>query len=415
MLRVNPRAACVEALTRWEKGDEFADKILHRALTAQRFSTLDRAFFTETFYGVIRNKRLLDFLIAQLCEADLDETTRQVLRLGLYQLLRMRIPHHAVVNETVELAGRARKLVNAVLRRCIRELDALKKVINSAPPGVRFSHPEVLIERWRKNFGDEKTHQLCEWNNRPAEIFVRANLLKVTPGELLRTADAEMLPKHPLMMRVKQIPLVWIVGGLCYVQDPSTLLACEMLDPQPGERVLDTCAAPGGKTTYLAQIMRNEGKIIACDASAKRLTRLRENAARLGVSNTICAQVDWLKNDHSQQTFERGEFDRILVDAPCSNTGVIRRRVDVRWRLTSHDEFSQMHETQLAMLRAVSPLLKPGGTLVYSTCSIEPEENEQLAKRAAEEINGLELVEQRETLPFRDEIDGAFAARFVRN
>jgi 16S rRNA (cytosine967-C5)-methyltransferase len=412
MLRANPRAACVEALTQWEHGHEFADKILHRTLTAARFSTLDRALFTEIFYGVIRYKRLLDFLTAQLRKGEIDDTTRQVLRLGLYQIFRTRIPHHAVVNETVELAGRARKLVNAVLRRCIREEAALRRTLESAPLGVRFSHPEMLVERWRQDFGEENTHRLCEWNNAPAEVFIRANLLKVTRDELLRTSvDAELLETHPLMLRVKQIPLMWIVHGLCYVQDPSTLVPCELLNPQPGERVLDACAAPGGKTSYLAQMMQNAGQIFACDASEKRLTRLQENLTRLGVANTEWLKMDWLNDP---PPFPKEDFDAILVDAPCSNTGVMRRRVDVRWRL-EREEFSRMQETQLAMLRKIAPLLKRGGRLVYSTCSIEPEENEQLVERAAKEIPELQFIESRQVLPFRDGVDGAFAARFERS
>lgn len=410
MTRANPRTACVEALLRWERGREFADRILHETLARGQMGTLDRALFTETFYGVIRFKRLLDFLIEQLCPGELDERTRAVLRLGIYQILKTRIPHHAVVHETVELGGRARKLVNAVLRRYLREGAALAKLIASSAPGVRLSHPELLIERWKNQFGESDAHRLCEWNNQPAEVFVRANALKVTTGELLRASEGELHPSHPQMLRVKQVPLPWIIQGLCYVQDPSTLISCELLDPRPGEKVLDACAAPGGKTSYLAELMENKGSITACDASARRLARMRENLARLGVENVSIARVDWL-GDTPQ--FDPGNFDRILVDAPCSNTGVIRRRIDVRWRLDM-SEFARMHETQLAMLRTLAPLLKPGGTLVYSTCSVEPEENVEIAQSVAADIPDLEFVESRQTLPFRDGVDGAFAARFEK-
>lgn len=412
MLCANPRSACVQALCRWEDGHEFADNILHRALAAMRFGTLDRALFTETFYGVIRNKRLLDFVIARLRDGELDAPTRQVLRLGIYQLLRMRIPRHAVVNETVNLAGRARALVNALLRRCIRDEAALRAEIEAAPAGIRFSHPEMLVERWRAHFGEREADALCEWNNKPAEIFARANTLKVTRGELLLSHAAEPLASHPLLLRVKKLPLPWIVHGLCYVQDPSTLAACELLAPQPGESVLDACAAPGGKTSYLAALMQNEGRIVACDASEKRLARLRENLARLDVQNAVTARADWLRAEDAAQ-FGDEKFHRILLDAPCSNTGVIRRRVDARWRLTA-EEFPRMQATQLALLRAVAPLLAPGGALVYSTCSIEPEENEALVRRAAAELPALRLTDIRQTLPFRDGVDGAFAARFEK-
>ena len=413
MSSANPRTACIEALSRWENGQEFADSILHRSLAAARFGTLDRALFTETFYGVIRNKRLLDFIISRLRDGEIDAPTRQVLRLGIYQLVRMRVPHHAVVNETVELAGRARGLVNAILRRCIRDESALLADVEAAPMAVRFSHPDLLVERWSENFGKEKTRTLCEWNNQPAEVFVRANTLKVTRGELLRVSAAEPLESHSLLLRVRKLPLPWIMDGLCYVQDPSTLAACELLAPQPGERVLDACAAPGGKTSYLAALMQNEGRITACDASEKRLARLRENLARLGVQNTEARRVDWLA-ESAADVFENESFDRILLDAPCSNTGVIRRRVDVRWRLT-RDDFSRMQKTQMALLLAVTPLLKSGGSLVYSTCSLEPEENEKLVALAAREIPSLSFVGSRATLPFRDNADGAFAALFEKH
>ena len=233
----------------------------------------------------------------------------------------------------------------------------------------------------------------------------------MTAGELLRAApDSEPHPAHPCVIKVKYIPFQWIVSGLCYVQDPSTLLACELLAPQPGERVLDACAAPGGKTSYLAQLMDNRGEIFACDASEKRLARLDENLKRLGVANTRVVTIDWLRD---RLPFEPGSFDRILIDAPCSNTGVIRRRVDVRWRLAA-GEFQFMHERQAAIVGKIAPLLRPGGTLVYSTCSIEPEENEEVVERVCVENPGLRFVESKQTLPFRDEIDGAFAAKFER-
>ncbi|MEI8343129.1 MAG: transcription antitermination factor NusB, partial [Verrucomicrobiota bacterium] len=280
----NPRSVCILALKRWEEGTVFADDILHEAMATNEFALLDRAFLTEMFYGVLRNLSLLDFLIRELREGSLDDFTRQVLRLGLYQIFQMRIPHHAAVNETVNLAKQARGLVNALLRRSIRENEALHRRIQSAPLAVRVSHPDHLIRRWEKQFGPESAGRLCEWNNTPAEVFVRANGLKVSPGELLKASqDSEPHPAHSRVIKVKYIPYQWIVSGLCYVQDPSTLIACELLAPQPGERVLDACAAPGGKTSYLAQLMENRGEIVACDASKKRLERLDENLTRLGV------------------------------------------------------------------------------------------------------------------------------------
>ena len=407
----NSRAACVQALQRWETSSTFADEVLHEALAASQFNVFDRSFLTETFYGVLRHRSALDFLIRQLRDTELDLQTRQVLRLGFYQIFWMRIPHHAAVNETVNLAGRARGLVNALLRRAIREKAALDERLAAAPPSIRYSHPEFLIQRWERQFTPEGAARLCQWNNTPAEIYVRANGLKVTPGELLQAAHgAELAAAHPLALKVRQIPYQWLVQGLCYVQDPSTLMAVELLAPQPGETVLDACAAPGGKTSYMAELMHNKGRIVACDSSRPRLERLQENLTRLNVTHAEMRRVDWLARPIP---FDPESFDRILVDAPCSNTGVIRRRVDVRWRLTPSD-FELMPGRQRRILDAVFPLLKPGGTLVYSTCSLEIEEDEQVAEAVARETPGISLTEMRRCEPQRDAIDGAFAAKFVK-
>jgi len=407
----NSRTACVQALQRWETSSTFADEVLHDALVSSQFNVFDRAFLTETFYGVLRHRTALDFLIRKLRDTELDLQTRQVLRLGFYQIFWMRIPHHAAVNETVNLAGRAKGLVNALLRRAIREKEDLDRALAEAPAPIRYSHPEFLIERWEQHFTPEGAARLCEWNNTPAEIFVRPNRLKVTPGELLSAAPgAEAVPNHPLSIKVRQVPFHWIVQGLCYVQDPSTLMAVELLAPLPGETVLDACAAPGGKASYMADLMRNEGRILACDSSRLRLERLKENLARLSVTNTEVLRTDW---QSPSLPFEPETFDRILVDAPCTNTGVIRRRVDVRWRLTPAD-FELMPGRQRRILDAVLPLLKPGGTLVYSTCSLEPEENEQVAEQLARENSALTLEEMRRSQPHCDGIDGAYAAKFVK-
>lgn len=407
---INPRAACVQALLRWEAGGVFADEVLHDALASGRFNPYDRAFLTETFYGVLRHRSSLDFLIAQLRDSQLDPTTRQILRLGFYQIFRMRIPHHAAVNETVNLAGRARGLVNALLRRSIREKDELIQKLEQASPAIRFSHPEFLIHRWEKQFGPDGVVTLCQWNNQPAEIYVRANGLKVTAGELLADApQGEPCERFPQMLKIRQVPHRWIVHGLCYVQDPSTLMAVELLDPQPGETVLDACAAPGGKTSFIAERMQNTGELVATDSSRTRLERLKENLGRLGVSNAVVQRADWMT---AQEGFAE-PFDRILVDAPCSNTGVIRRRVDVRWRLTPND-FELMPTRQAAMVENALAHLKPGGTLVYSTCSLEPEENELLAEAIARKHPEVTLAEMRRRDPIHDGVDGAFAARFVK-
>jgi 16S rRNA (cytosine967-C5)-methyltransferase len=407
----NPRLCCLKALQRWEAGREFADEVLHQTLQHSGLNGVNRSFVTETFYGVIRNRSYLDFIIQQFRPSGLDLPTRQVLRLGIYQLYKMRIPDHAAVYETVNIAGPARTLVNAILRRAITEKSEVLQKIEEAPVHIRYSHPEFLWQKWESRHGCKLAQQLCAWNNEPAKIYVRANLLRVTPGELADSLPGtKFVTMHPDCLEVARLPLSWIVSGVAYVQDPSTLLACDLLAPKPGDVVLDACAAPGGKTGYLAQQMENQGNLIACDYDKVRLARLQQNLVRLGVSNSNVFLLDWLQ--HSPP-FTPETFDAILVDAPCTNTGVIRRRTDVRWRLTPLD-FSRMHQLQWRIVKATIPFLRSGGRLVYSTCSIEPEENEGVVADIDREVPELSFVCSKGYTPIHDHFDGAFAALFLK-
>ena len=409
-MAANARATAHRLLTDWERKRPHADDLLHERLAASKLADRDRALVTELFYGVLRRLSELDFLIARLRDGEVDDDTRAVLRLGLYQLFHTRMPAFAIVKETVSLSRRAGGLVNAILRRADRERASLDTSLAAAPLAVRTSHPDFLLEKWTANFGADAARALAEWNNTPAPVLLRANTLRTTREELLAALPgAEPHPFHPLALSATRIPAEWLENGLCYVQDPSTLAACDMLDPQPGDTILDACAAPGGKTTALAALMRNEGTIIATDLWESRVARLRENCERLGTRNVRALVLDTMKESAELQP---RSFDRILVDAPCSNTGVIRRRVDVRWRL-SEEDFLRMPAQQLALLRRCAGLLKSGGTLVYSTCSLEPEENEHVADEAARTIPGLRLHTMRHIRPWLDGVDGAFCAKFV--
>jgi 16S rRNA (cytosine967-C5)-methyltransferase len=413
------RGLVVAALREWRRGDKFADSILAARWNASELSAPDRAFATELFYGVLRYLTLLDFWIDALRSGRLDPETRDLLRLGLYQLLLLQVPEHAAVFETVALAGsRNRAIVNAVLRNALRRRSRLLASAKEAPLAIRQSHPQFLIDRWKKNFGEEATEALCEWNNQPAPLYARVNQLKVSVADFYSEVGsarcADRTPQRGVpanFICVADVPRTALAAGHCYIQDPSTAVACLLLEPRPGDRALDACAAPGGKTGYLAELMSNNGSILACDRDATRVKTLRENLERLGVGIAQCRQHDWA----SGKTLEESEasFDRILVDAPCSNTGVMRRRVDVRWRLVPED-FSRMPAQQIRIMGAVVSLLKPGGVLVYSTCSLEPEENEEVVAAIVREFPFLKLIEQRAVLPFRDGFDGAFAAKLVR-
>jgi 16S rRNA (cytosine967-C5)-methyltransferase len=414
--KAGPRAAALAALGEWRAGRKFADAILGEILAAAELSPPDRAFATELFYGVLRNLTLLDFWIGQLRSAHLDHASRDLVRLGLYQLFLLQTPEHAAIYETVELAGRRnRSLINGVLRNAVRSKAKLAENAARETLAVRRSHPPCLIDRWMKNFGAEETEQLCEWNNLPAPVYARLNRLETFDEEFptVSAPSTDRAPRQnvpPNFVQLTSVPHEALAAGQCYIQDPSTAAACVLLDPQPGERVLDACAAPGGKTGYLAELMKNEGAIVACDRDERRVEILRDNLERLGVNIARCVHHDWTGDTPFHD--EPG-FDRILIDAPCTNTGVMRRRVDVRWRLKSED-FLRMPKLQARIVRAVAPLLKPGGALVYSTCSLEREENEQLVTRIVEQSPSLKRSDEVSVLPFRDGFDGAYAAKLVR-
>jgi 16S rRNA (cytosine967-C5)-methyltransferase len=423
MAHQSARELALAALRDWRTRNDFADSILARLLRSSDLAGPDRAFTTELFYGILRNLSLLDFWIASLRSERLDDDARDLLRLGIYQLFLLETPEHAAVYETVELAGaRIRSLVNAVLRSALRRKEELVEQAGKQDLSVRSSHPHFLIDRWTQNFGAENTAALCEWNNRPAPIYARINRLKVSEDEFLSKVGsarcADRIRQVPDGVPANFVHLTGpphdaLAGGHCYIQDPSTATACLLLDPEPGENVLDACAAPGGKTGYLAELMKNQGSIMACDRDEGRLWTLRENLERLGVEIARFAKHDWTSGEPLPDIAAISSFDRLLLDAPCSNTGVMRRRVDLRWRLTPKD-FLRMREEQLRILRATIPLLKTGGVLVYSTCSIEPEENEEVVTAITREFPFLKFVEQVSLLPFRNGFDGAFAAKLIR-
>lgn len=411
MAQTSARALAFAALRTWRAKKQFADAIISKALSNSPLQSADRAFALELFYGVLRNLTLLDFWIRELRSSRVDVDLRDLLRLGLYQLFIANTPEHAAVNETVELATKKRhSIVNAVLRSAARERQTLKEKAKAQPLEIRSSHPKSLVERWQKQFGGEAMEALCEWNNQPPSIYARVNQLRIDRQSFFeRYPTARALPNFSNFAELPSTVNA-LAAGDCYVQDPSTAIACELLAPHPGEKILDACAAPGGKSSYLAELMQNRGSIVACDRDQQRLQLLEGNLSRLNAKiGKVCRQ-NWTESAVSEEILSEAPFDRILVDAPCSNTGVMRRRVDVRWRLRPID-FKRIQTRQLQIVRAVLPLLKPNGVLVYSTCSLEREENEDVVQELTKTMSILRLEEERRSLPFIDNFDGAYAAR----
>jgi 16S rRNA (cytosine967-C5)-methyltransferase len=424
-----PRQIAARILSQRKTGGEFVEDLLEIELAGAQLSPADRRLCQEIVYGVVRWQAALDWLIARKTNGrEQKSALRNLLRLGLYQIFWLdRIPDHAAVHETVELAkaggfGAQAGFVNAVLRGYLREADETKKLLADlkiSQPALGWSHPEWLVARWQKYFGDERTRQLLEWNNTPPKTFARVNTLKTDAGKLVGQWREENVEydfvrreqlEENLVFELKSHPplasLASFRDGWFYIQDPGTLLAGCKLGAQPGETILDLCAAPGGKTTFIAQLMQNQGRIVACDISEERLKLIQENCARLGAT---CVETVLPSTLNSQLPTR---FDRVLIDVPCSNTGVMRRRVDLRWRI-SPAEILRLQKTQLDLLKLAAPKLKPGGVLVYSTCSLEPEENFEVVKQFLREQDNFKLESERELLPFADNVDGAFVARLI--
>lgn len=429
MSRQNPRQIAIEVLKQRRQGAEYVEDLLEQAFAKTHLAPVDRGLCQELVYGVARWQAALDWLIARKTDGREQRPALQdLLRLGLYQTFWLdRIPAHAAVNETVELTKhsdfrRQAGFVNAILRGYLREAVETKTLLAGlkiSKPHLGWSHPEWLVSRWQKHWGAEKTAELLAWNNTPPKTFARVNTLKTDAEKLLARWREENVEydfvKHDwldenLVFELKSHPplakLASFQQGYFYIQDPSTLLAVRELNPQPGETILDLCAAPGGKTTFIAQLMRNDGKIVAGDISAERLKLVEENCQRLGVT---CVETATF-SDNWPSAIGHRQFDRILIDAPCSNTGVMRRRVDLRWRIQP-EEIQRLRITQLDLLRRAATLLKPEGVLVYSTCSLESEENSEVVKEFLSEQVGFKPEHDKNLLPFVDGVDGAFVAK----
>jgi len=408
--RASVREIALRVLTEWAQQRQFAQDLLDAACRRENLSPPDAGLLHHIVLGALRNLSLLDHWISVLCaNPHLDHRSRWVLRIGLVQLLVLDMPPHAAVNETVEIAGKARSLVNAILRRSDRERAALLAAVASLPLAVRTSHPEFLVHRWRSAFGPDRAEDLCEWNQQAAGTFVRLNPLHPDASSWFASASG-VEDIGGGFYRCGTLPREALAAGMCYAQDPATAIAPLMLGAQPGETVLDACAAPGGKAAILAAMMKNEGRIFAADVSESRLKRLRENLSTLRITNTQACVHDLAFG--KPPPWGDVLFDRILLDVPCSNTGVMRRRVDVRWRLREED-FAQQASLQSRLLENSLRYLKPGGSVVYSTCSVEHEENRAVIDQVLAALPLLTLADERLVFPPADQSDGAYAARLL--
>jgi 16S rRNA (cytosine967-C5)-methyltransferase len=433
-----PARACAFAvLRRVFEHEAWADRALHGEAGRQRLDARERALAMQLGYGAVQRRATLDALIEVLAGRPpqrLEPVVLAGLRLGLFQLLFLdRVPAHAAVGESVALVKRespgGAKLVNAVLRRAAREGRDWFAALGDATPeqaALRHSHPEWIARLWWDALGPEAARELLAAGNRPAEHAIRANTLRIGPEELRE--------RLPVGSRIDGDALVldgpWDVhasreyeAGLCMPQSRAAQAVARLLDPIPGDRILDLCAAPGGKTTHLAALIGDEGEITAVERHAGRADALRRTAERMGAT---CVAV---RTDDAAAFDEPEAYDRVLVDPPCSDLGTLAARPDARWRKHESDP-ARLAAIQAGILRAGARALKPGGVLVYSTCTISPAENEGVIARflaehedfAADDLRADVGVWQHPrvptfmlTLPSRDGTDGFFMARLRRS
>ena len=428
---VNGREAALLVLLQiWEER-AYTAIALNRVLRQTKLEEQDRRFATELVNGSVKARGTLDFILGQMVNRPiqkLEPAIRYILHLGLYQIFYLdRIPDSAACNESVNLVKKfshkgADKFVNGVLRSSIRQKEALWERIRE-DVSLRLSHPRWLVQRWRKQFGEEETETLCRWDNEPASLCLRINTLMTARDALLQDlremgCEGEVslwCPDGIVMTKSPGLPaLLQTFPHSFYVQDESSMLPALLLQPKAGEQVLDMCAAPGGKTTHIAALMENKGRVTACDIYPHKLKLIEENAKRLKLDNikTVLQDGTVLREEWIEK------FDRVLVDAPCSGLGVLRRRAEARWTKKEKD-LREFPVLQQHILENASRYVRPGGVLVYSTCTLEERENGKqiemfLQNHREWKQSGFvhprfkEVVKELQLYPQRDGVDGFY-------
>jgi 16S rRNA (cytosine967-C5)-methyltransferase len=449
-LNQGPRYIAIEVLCRWEQSrlpvDQVIDKIFSNIILDD---PRDRQLALSMVYGVIRWRGYLDWVIGEFSQyplAKMKLRTLQGLRVGIFQLFFLdRVPASAAINETVQALKEMKQpkwltgFVNGILRNVKRQLPDIATPFNKMqlPEAAMLSHPEWLIRRWKNRYGDKLAYTICLENNKEAHLCLRTNTTLTITEELLEKFEnaglhAEQGKYSPLAVRLIDYhgPVTNIPGfaeGLFQVQDEAAQLASLLLGPLEKNSYLDGCAGLGGKTSQLAQVMPAEGKLFAIEPNIERVKKLRDNLARLRLDTSVTI-IEGTINSLLPDMKEK--FAGVLIDAPCSGLGVIRRNPDIRWNRTP-DDLLRYQDKQSAILDSGAQLLAPGGTLAYITCSTEPEENEEVIHRFLTKHSRFLVSSCRDmlpesasilvdddgffrTLPGQDDLDGFFAARLIK-
>lgn len=449
------RLVALEILVKVETSGAYSNLQLNRSLQQQALSRQDAALVTELVYGTISRKLTLDYWLSQLVAKGLGKLqpwVHQLLRMSLYQLIWLdRIPEHAAVNEAVNIAKKKGHqgisgMVNGVLRNVLRRkqefsLERIQLADEAETLSVRYSFPRWLVERWFAEYGSKATEKLLAASNSSPHSSIRVNTMKTTVAAVIEQLQAEgisaeLSPLAAVGINVDRAGNLaahpGFAAGLWSMQDESSMLVAEVLQPEPGMTILDACAAPGGKSMHIGELMNNKGKLLSNDLHEHKRKLIAEQAIRLGITHIETSSGDAIE---LAQKLPTASFDRVLLDAPCSGFGVIRRKPEIKWSKAVEDVKS-IAAIQAQLLEAMSGLVKPGGILVYSTCTIAPEENEQqvaafLAKHPEYKLDGnwppamlarlkqLGIVDERfdgqlQLLPYHANSDGFYIARLLR-
>ncbi len=437
-----PRGLAIKILNRIDRTDAYLDKMLEIEIKNSELDGNDKALLFEIVHGVIRWLGRIDWILTGFYKGQFSKcipNVKNAMRVALYQILFLdKVPDYAAVNEAVDFVKRLQGekpagLTNAVLRNIIRSKKGIRYLDPDEDlPGylsAYYSHPSWLVKRWLKRFDREFTEELMIANNSKPTLHLRVNNIKTNKSELkgllksvnLRYSEGGFLRNFIRLNNLSNITdWEYFTKGYFSVQDESTGFPCMLLDVKPGHRVLDMCAAPGGKTAMLADLMNNNGEIIALDRYESRLKILGANLERYGVTNVKMENVDALE-------YDGGPFDRILIDAPCSGLGTIRKKPDIKWKREPVD-LRKLSEIQSDLLQKGASLLAEGGYLVYSTCTIEPDENFDIVRKFLEKnpdyklINAGEIIDENvidengcvQTFPNVHQMDGSFAAKIQK-
>lgn len=442
------RGIAVKILTRVERTDSYLDKLIdYEIRQTDGLNDYDKSLLNEICHGVLRWLRRLDWFLNGFYRGQYEKCTTEVknaLRIAVYQILFLdKIPDYAAVNEAVEFVKKFSTqkhadIVNGLLRNIIRAKNELvlptREIDEVKYLGILQSHPNWMVKRWIQRFGFEEAEKLVEANNKRPILTLRINKLKISKDEFIERFSEKSFSYRfcryiDCFVTLRLMSKIYLDEdfqlGYFAIQDESAGLPSILLAPRETDVILDMCAAPGGKSTHLSQLMNNKGRIIAVDKYETKINSMKENVQRLGINNIEFVLDDSL--ELKSDLINSMKFDKILLDAPCSGLGVLSKKPDIRWKREPED-IIELSKMQIRMLNNAAKYLKPDGAIVYSTCTIEPEENAEVVKsflqshtnftldNAAKYIQ-RDLVNMEgfiETFPHRHNIDGSFAARLVK-